>query len=98
MLEVATSKVEGLGLSLGSVAASEKVLLGALALSRDEENFDGDNDVKKHIKHGDNNGVMLLGWPKFDVNSKECAIESTRAATFSLLLRSRALSGIIHLM
>ena len=31
---------------------------------------------------------QVLGWPEFDVNNKECAIESTRAAAFSLVNHS----------
>ena len=85
---MATSKIEGFGLFLRSVAASEEVLLRAMAPSLDEENFDDVYDVKMHIKHGDNRGVTVLGWPEFDVNNKGCAIESTRAAAFSLVNHS----------
>ena len=54
-----------------------------------EEIFDDVYDVKKYIKHSDNRGViMALGWPEFDVNNKKCAIESTRAAAFSLVNHS----------
>ena len=76
------------GLFLRSVAASEEVLLRAMAPSLDEENFDDVYDVKRHIKLGDDRRVMVLGWPEFDVNNKECAIESTRAAAFSLVNHS----------
>ena len=68
--------------------SSTRVLLRAMAPSLDEENFDDVYDVKRHIKHGDNRGVVVLGWPEFDVNNKECAIESTRAAAFSLVNHS----------
>ncbi|CAN0271751.1 unnamed protein product, partial [Ascophyllum nodosum] len=78
-LEIAASKIEGFGLFLRSVAASEEVLLRAMAPSLDEENFDDVYDVKRYIKLGDDRRVMVLGWPEFDVNNKECAIESTRA-------------------
>ena len=56
--------------------------------SLDEENFDDVYDVKRHIKLGDDRRVMVLGWPEFEVNNKECAIESTRAAAFSLVNHS----------
>ena len=56
-----------------------------MAPSLDEENFDDVYDVKRPIKLGDNRRVMVLGWPEFDVNHKECAIESTRAAAISLV-------------
>ena len=59
-----------------------------MAPSLDEENFDDVYDVKRHIKLGDKSGVMVLGWPEFDVNNKECAIESTLAAAFSLVNHS----------
>ena len=59
-----------------------------MAPSLDEENIDDVYDVKKYITHGDNRGVMVLAWPEFDVNNKECAIESTRAAAFSLVNHS----------
>ena len=59
-----------------------------MAPSLDEKNFDDVYDVKRHIKLGDNRGVMVVEWPEFDVNNKECAIESTRAAAFSLVNHS----------
>ena len=68
--------------------SSTRVLLRAMAPSLDEENFDDVYDVKRHIKLGDNRGVMVLRWPDFDVNKKECAIESTRAAALSLVNHS----------
>ena len=77
MLEVAASSIEGLLLLLGSVAASGKVLLRALAPSWDEETFDGTYGLRKHIKHGNKKGEMLLGLPEFDKNYEECTVEST---------------------
>ncbi|CAN0466390.1 unnamed protein product [Ascophyllum nodosum] len=59
-----------------------------MAPSLDEKNFDDVYDVKRHIKLGNDRRVMVLGWPEFDVNNKECAIESTRAAAFSLVNHS----------
>ena len=64
MLEVAASNIEGLFLFLGSVVASGKVLLRALAPSWDEETFDGTTGLRKHIKHGDKKLEMLLALPE----------------------------------
>ena len=89
MLEAAASKIEGLLLFLGSVAASGKVLLRALAPSWDEETFDGTYDLRKHIMHGNKKGEMLLGLPEFNTKYEECStVESTGAAVFSLLNHS----------
>ena len=89
MLEVAASKIEELLLFLGSIAASGKVLLRALAPSWDEGTFDGTYDLRKHIMHGNKKEELLLRLPEFNKNYEECnTVESTGAAAFSLLNHS----------
>ena len=88
MLKVAASKIEGFLLFLGSVAASGKFLLRALAPSWDEETFDGTYDLRKHIKHDDKKGEMLLGLREFDKNYEECTVGATGAVAYSLLNHS----------
>ena len=96
MLEVAASRFEELGLFLGSVAASGKVLLRVLAPSRGEEKYDGKYDARKYIKHGDNKGVILLGRLEFDLKIEECTVELSRAAAFSLLNHSEKLNCVLE--